>query len=134
MSVWVKFGLVALGGALGAMARTGMSEAIGLRAGAAGFAWGTLTVNLLGCVLIGMARAGMELVDWGSPEMRTIVFAGFLGAFTTFSTFEADAVLLWQGGQRALAALYLGLSVGGGLLAFLVGWFLVARVSGAAMS
>lgn len=134
MSVWLKFGLVALGGALGAMARVAMSEAIALRAGAVGFAWGTLMVNLLGCVLIGMARAGVDLVDWGSPAARIMVFGGFLGAFTTFSTFEADTVMLWQGAQRGAAALYLGLSVGGGLLAYFMGWFLVARASGTAIS
>jgi CrcB protein len=122
-------GLVALGGALGALLRTGISEAVYARAGHDGFAWGTLIVNLTGCLLIGMARAGVETADWGSPELRTIVFAGFLGAFTTFSTFEADAVTLWQTGQRAMAGVYMGLSVAGGLAAFFIGWFVIARAA-----
>jgi CrcB protein len=128
MGLWVKIGLVALGGALGALARTGVSEWFYERAGD-GFAWGTLTVNLLGCLLIGMARAGVETADWGSPEVRILVFSGFLGAFTTFSTFEADTVTLWQSGQKVMAGVYLGGSVVGGLLAFIVGWFLVARMT-----
>jgi len=129
MNLWAKIGLIALGGALGALCRTGLSEAIYARVGQDGFAWGTLTVNLLGCFLIGMARAGVELLGWQSPELRTIIFAGFLAAFTTFSTFEADTVVLWQSGQRALAGVYLGVSVVGGLLALLLGWYLVARAT-----
>lgn len=128
MSLWVKIGLVALGGAAGALARTGLSEWIYDRAGD-GFAWGTLAVNLLGCLLIGMARAGVETADWGNPELRTLVFSGFLGAFTTFSTFEADAMTMWKSGQRALAGVYLGGSVLGGLIAFILGWYLIARTA-----
>ncbi|AWV89433.1 fluoride efflux transporter CrcB [Bradymonas sediminis] len=129
MNLWAKIGLIAAGGALGALFRTGIAEAIYARMGQDGFAWGTLTVNLLGCFLIGMARAGVEIADWGSPELRTIVFAGFLGAFTTFSTFEADTVALWQTGQRAMAGVYLGVSVVGGLLSLLFGWYVVARAA-----
>lgn len=129
MTLWTRIGLIALGGALGALCRAGLSEAIYARVGQGGFAWGTLAVNLLGCFLIGMARAGVELVGWGSPELRTVIFAGFLAAFTTFSTFEADTVALWQSGQRAMAAVYLGGSVLGGLLTLLLGWYLVARAT-----
>lgn len=129
MSLWVKIGLVALGGALGALSRTGMSEWIYSHTGEEGFAWGTLTVNLLGCLLIGMARAGVETVDWGSPELRTLTFSGFLGAFTTFSTFEADAMTMWRSGERVLAGIYLGGSVVGGLIAFVLGWYLIARTA-----
>lgn len=126
MNVWVKIGLVALGGALGALARTGISEWIYGRTGH-GFAWGTLAVNLLGCLAIGMARAGVETADWGSLELRTLVFSGFLGAFTTFSTFEADAMTMWNAGERVLAGVYLGGSVLGGLIVYALGWYAVAR-------
>ncbi|MFP4600019.1 MAG: fluoride efflux transporter CrcB [Persicimonas sp.] len=128
MSLWVKMALVAVGGALGAMSRTGLSEWFYDRS-AHGFAWGTLTVNLLGCLAIGMARCGVETVDWGSPEMRTLVFSGFLGAFTTFSTFEADTMSLWASGERVLAGVYLLTSVVGGLIAFIVGWYAIARMT-----
>lgn len=129
MNLWAKVGLVALGGAFGAIFRTGIAEAIYARVGHDGFAWGTLAVNLLGCFLMGAARGGVEAAGWGSPEMRTIIFAGFLGAFTTFSTFEADTVALWQTGQRTMAGVYLGVSVLGGLLSLLLGWYLVARAA-----
>ena len=128
MSIWVKVGLVALGGAIGALSRTGISEWIYGRVGH-GFAWGTLAVNLLGCLAIGMARAGVETVDWGSPQLRTLVFSGFLGAFTTFSTFEADAMTMWKSGERVLAGVYMGGSVVGGLIAYMIGWYLIARTA-----
>lgn len=127
MSLWLKMALVAVGGALGALCRTGLAEWMDGRI-SHGFAWGTLTVNLLGCLAIGMARCGVETADWASPEMRTLVFSGFLGAFTTFSTFEADTMSLWAGGERVLAGVYMGASVIGGLVAFIVGWYAVSRV------
>lgn len=130
MNLWLKIGIVALGGAFGALCRTGLAELMAHRFDR-GFAWGTLTANLVGCLLIGAARAAVEVADWGSLEMRTFVFSGFLGAFTTFSTFEADTVTLWQSGDRLLAATYLGTSVVGGLAFFGLGWFLTARLTAA---
>ncbi|MFW5967059.1 MAG: fluoride efflux transporter CrcB [Persicimonas sp.] len=129
MTLWLKWALVAGGGALGAVFRTGISEWMAQRFGD-GFAWGTLTVNLLGCLAIGAARAGVEIVDWASPEARILLFSGFLGAFTTFSTFEADTVSLWRSGEHVTAGLYLGVSVVGGLIAFFIGWLAVARTVG----
>lgn len=129
MSIWLKVVLVAGGGAIGALLRTGIAEWVHARVGE-GFAWGTLTVNLLGCLAIGMARAAIEVADLGSPELRTLIFSGFLGAFTTFSTFEADAVSLWRSGEPATAGIYVGVSVVGGLVAFGIGWWMVARAVG----
>lgn len=128
MSVWLKIAVVAAGGALGALSRTGMTELMTSWLGE-DFPFGTMAVNLLGCLLIGMARAGVETMDWWDMSIRNFVFAGFLGAFTTFSTFEADAVTLWGAGDKWLAVAYLGGSVFLGLLAFLVGWEVVVRMS-----
>ena len=89
---------------------------------------GTVAANLIGCFLMGAGKAAIAHLDWGSPEVRALVFSGFLGAFTTFSTFEADAVGLWQQGERALAALYLTGSVLGGVVAFGCGWLLIERL------
>ena len=89
--------LVALGGALGAVARYGVALA-GLRWGGPGLPWGTWGANALGCLLIGLA---LPLVRHDDARLAGVV--GFLGAFTTFSTYSADTVLLWETGRRGLA-------------------------------
>lgn len=127
MSVLVKALLVASGGALGSMMRWGVGEAA-LRAGW-GAPIGTLSANILGCLCIGAARAAVDAMGWGSPELRVFVFTGLLGAFTTFSTFEADTFGLWHIGQRGHAVAYLFASVVGGLASFLAGWWLVQRLA-----
>ena len=122
---WSKAVWIALGGALGALGRTGLSEGIAVWCG--GRSWvGTLVVNLIGCFVMGMAKGAVSALDWGSPEVRILLFAGVLGAFTTFSTFEADAVVL---GERSVAraALYVAVSVAGGLAAFGAGWWVTTR-------
>lgn len=99
---WVA---VALGGALGAMGRFGLTTwlfpVLGTR-----FPLGTLVANVLGCFLVGVAF--VLIVDKGMlpPEYRPLVITGFLGALTTFSTFSLDALLLWQNGAPAVAVIY----------------------------
>ena len=107
--------LVALGGAVGAVARYGIGMA-GVRWGAAGLPWGTWAANALGCLLIGLA---LPLVrDDGA---RLAVLVGGLGAFTTFSTYAADTVLLWEGGRPGWAVANAAGSVGVGLACVLLG-------------
>ncbi|MEM1347495.1 MAG: fluoride efflux transporter CrcB [Myxococcota bacterium] len=125
-SVWAKIGWVALGGALGALCRTGAAEFIASRVDRA--ALGTLAVNLAGCLLMGSLKAAVKHIDWGGPETRALVFSGFLGAFTTFSTFEADTVELWQGGARIFAVGYVGASVVGGVAMFALGWAITSAL------
>lgn len=127
MAIWLKVLLVAAGGASGALLRWGVGEAA-LKLGY-GAPIGTLAVNLMGCFFIGLARAAVDAVGWGSPELRVFIFTGLLGAFTTFSTFEADAFGLWRVGERGWSVAYLFISVVGGLVAFLLGWFLMQRLA-----
>lgn len=127
MNVLIKAMLIASGGALGSLLRWGVGEAA-LRAGW-GAPAGTLAANLAGCLLIGAAKAAVDAAQWGSPELRVFVFTGLLGAFTTFSTFEAETFGLWHIGQRPAAAAYLLGSVLGGLACFLAGWWLVQRLA-----
>ncbi|MEM0963443.1 MAG: CrcB family protein [Bacteroidota bacterium] len=87
--------LVALGGAIGASARYGLSL-WGERFGAG--PWGTWAANGLGCLLIGLA---IPLVRADGARLAAVV--GALGAFTTFSTYSAETVLLWEAGRRGLA-------------------------------
>jgi CrcB protein len=106
---------VAIGGALGAMGRYAMSTwvfQINHK-----FPWATLTVNVLGSFVMGILF--VVIVERGalSMEMRSLLMIGFLGAFTTFSTFSLDALGLWQNGHLFLALLYVLASVALCLLA-----------------
>lgn len=90
--------LVALGGAVGAVARYGIGLA-SVRWAEAGWPVGTWAVNALGCLAIGLA---LPLVE--AERTRLVVLVGLLGSFTTFSTFSADTVVLWEAGRPGLAA------------------------------
>lgn len=105
---------IALGGALGATARWLLSEWIHLKVGLQ-FPWGTLAVNLLGCLLLGFAYGLFEAVDV-PPVLRPGITVGFLGAFTTFSTFSYETLLLLDGGHAMRALGYVGGSVVFGLI------------------
>ena len=89
--------LVALGGAVGALARYGLGQAALRWGGAAPV--GTWAANALGCLLIGLA---IPLVRGDGARLAVLV--GVLGSFTTFSAYSADTVLLWEAGRPGLAA------------------------------
>lgn len=98
--------LVGIGGGLGAIARFGMGIAI-VRWLGTGFPWATLAINVIGCLLIGMALGGGPgPAGFLSRELRLLGVIGFLGAFTTFSTFGYETLSLLQGGKPMLAASY----------------------------
>jgi CrcB protein len=113
------YALAALGGALGALARWGLAEALPHSPG--GWPWATLLVNLLGCLLIGVLLAVLLARFPHSPWLRPFLAVGVLGGFTTYSTFAVDVVRLADAGRLALAAGYLLTSVLGGVLAVLAG-------------
>jgi len=89
--------LVCAGGA-GAFCRWGLAGLVQRLAGER-FPLGTLAVNLLGCLLFGFVWGYLEGRVGLSPQTRTIVLTGFMGAFTTFSTYAFETVTLLQGGQ-----------------------------------
>ena len=117
---------VAVGGALGAVARYGLSGWVQSLAGGT-FPWGTLVVNVLGCFLLGFAFRVLQLSAL-SPAVRGAVTVGFLGAFTTFSTFGLETVGLLQDGRWARAAAYAGGSVAIGLSAVVAGLWLATAL------
>lgn len=124
---------VALGGALGALARYGISGWVYDRMGE-NFPWGTLVVNLVGCLALGLVIRWLQ-VSAVAPELRPFLTIGVLGAFTTFSTFSYETVALLQEGQWLRAGLYMGGSVVLGLIAMVAGMALAtafARAGGAA--
>ena len=115
---WKDAPLVAAGGALGAVARFSVSTALPRMV----FPWHTLLVNLAGSFLLGFA-----ILDSGMEHPTRLWFAvGFLGAFTTLSTYSVETVDLWRSGHvRVAVANALANGLGGPLLA-LVGWKLRA--------
>lgn len=118
---------VALGGALGALARYGISGWVYDRMGET-FPWGTLVVNVLGCLALGAVVRWLQ-VSAVSPEIRPFLTIGLLGAFTTFSTFSFETVALLQDGQWTKAGVYVGASVLVGLAAVVAGMAAVTALT-----
>ncbi|MCP8882008.1 fluoride efflux transporter CrcB [Devosia sp. XJ19-1] len=103
--------LVGAGGAIGAMMRYGVSVAVG-RMWSASFPLATLTVNVLGSLLMGLLIGVLaRTLPPMAPEIRLFVAVGVLGGFTTFSSFSLDTIFLIERGALAQAMLYVGLSV-----------------------
>ena len=110
---------IAAGGALGALGRFWVSTGI-YRLFGRDFPWGTLAVNALGSLLMGFLFI-LFLERWiAGPEWRGAVLVGFLGAFTTFSTFSLETLMLIEDGYLARASLNMGGSV---LLCLVCCWF-----------
>ena len=101
---------VAAGGAIGAVARFGLMSGIGHWLGH-GFPWGTLAVNIIGSVLLGVLIEVSALLWSPSPEVRAMLVVGLLGAFTTFSAFSMDTYILFDRGMLFQAIGYVTASV-----------------------
>ncbi len=107
---------LAIGGILGVFARYGMTRFINAAIGS-DFPFATLTINVLGCFIMAFLFVATLERFTVSPALRAGIFTGGLGAFTTFSTFIMEAVLLIEGGETGKAVLYLALSITLGLIA-----------------
>ena len=101
---------VAAGGAFGAVGRYLVSAQVTAWTGT-GFPFGILTVNVVGSFAMGLLVELSALVWSPSPELRAFLTVGFLGAFTTFSTFSLETALLYERGALRLCALYVLASV-----------------------
>ncbi|SDP65958.1 CrcB protein [Klenkia soli] len=111
--------VVALGGALGALARWGVSRGLPHVPGA--WPWATVTVNVTGCLVIGVLLAVLLARYPDHPWLRPFLATGVLGGYTTFSTFAVDAVQLADAGRWPVAVGYVLVSVVGGLAAVVLG-------------
>jgi CrcB protein len=111
---------VALGGALGSLSRYTVDRLIE-RGSASVFPWSTFAINMTGCVLVGAVIAA--LVDrHHTPEwLRVGMVMGFLGGYTTFSTYGQESYELLRGGHAGVGVVYAAGSVAVGVLAVALG-------------
>ncbi|MEN5118565.1 fluoride efflux transporter CrcB [Luteimonas sp. TWI662] len=105
----IPFLLLFLGGGLGAALRHGVNL-LALRAGTT-FPYGTLCINVVGSLLMGVVVGWFAARSGLSPSLRLFLMTGVLGGFTTFSAFSLEAALLYERGQLGLAVAYVLASV-----------------------
>jgi CrcB protein len=106
---------VGLGGFLGANTRYLLGGWIAERLGIS-FPYGTFVINVTGSFILGLFLAFAQERPWVAPAARLLFAVGFVGAYTTFSTFEYETIRLLQDGEMLLATVYLiGSVVSGGL-------------------
>ncbi|MBB6123876.1 fluoride efflux transporter CrcB [Sphingobium subterraneum] len=121
--------LVMLGGAVGALARYQFGR-LALAGFGPGFPWGTLGVNLIGGLAMGLLAGSLARFSTGSGEsLRLLLGVGVLGGFTTFSAFSLDTMLMLERGEIASALFYVAVSVGGSVLALFCGLFLIRTIA-----
>ena len=119
---------VGIGAAIGAWIRWGLG--LWLNAMLPQLPLGTLTANLVGGYLIGLALAWFALGEGVPPEARLLIVTGFLGGLTTFSTFSAEAVGLLSRQQYAWAATHIGAHLIGSMLATTLGFMTLRLLKG----
>jgi CrcB protein len=119
--------LVALGGALGSVARFKLSGWVLQQTTTMRLPTGTLAVNLIGCLVAGLLAGIAAKQDIISAQARVFLFTGLLGGFTTFSAFGLETLLLLKRGEAALAATNVVVSVVAGLFIAWLGYELATR-------
>lgn len=112
---------VGLGGFLGTIARFQLSQWILTYTTGARFPWSTFSINVLGCLTIGLLAGMVEKRDLFSSDTRIFLFTGVLGGFTTFSAFGYEAVNLLRRSEPVVALLYISMSVLCGMSAVWLG-------------
>ena len=110
----INAALVGTGGFLGAMFRYGLNHLVQKTAVFPAFPYGTLVVNMLGCLLIGVAVGIADTRQLVAPEFRLFVIIGVLGGFTTYSTFAYQTLVLLRDADylRASASVLIHVVVG----------------------
>lgn len=119
---------VALGGTVGTVARYLLQGFVQDRAGGSLFPSGTLTVNILGSLLLGFLIRYATGTTLLSPELRAGVTIGFCGAFTTMSAFSYESYTMLADGEYWHAGLYLGGTIFGSVAAVIAGTALANRL------
>lgn len=114
----LKYLMVGFGGGLGSVVRFWLGSYIGERMGTR-FPYGTLVINVTGSFLIGLVFAMLTARTQWSPNWRYLIPIGFIGGYTTFSSFEFETLRTIQDGQLGLALLYVAASV---IVGFIAVW------------
>jgi len=124
----LRLSIIGAGGFVGAVLRYLVSGWVQYRSGSIIFPFGTMAVNMIGCLVIGFLTYLVEARSLFSPEIRSFVLVGLLGAFTTFSTFGNETLGLIRDSRLDLAAVNAGVQVSVGV--FMV-W--IGRITAAAL-
>lgn len=126
-----KLLLVGLGGFLGAIFRYLIGGWVQTASGSTGFPYGTLAVNLIGCLLMGFLIQATEVSEWIGAQTRLFAMVGALGAFTTFSTFGGETFMLLREGKTLLALMSIGAQLLFGLAGVWAGYRFGALIGNA---
>lgn len=125
-----RFLIVAAGGALGAVARYGVGRLVP----ASGWPWGTMAVNVVGGLAMGLLTGWLAFRGGaGGETVRLFTAVGVLGGFTTFSAFSLETALMIERREFALAGGYVAASVVLSIAALFLGLMLARRAFGAAL-
>jgi len=112
----LKYFMVGVGGCLGSILRFWLGSYIGNKMGSR-FPYGTFVINITGSFLVGLVFALLTVKTQWSPNWRYLIPIGFIGGYTTFSSFEYETLRTMQGGQIGLGLLYVAASVVVGFVA-----------------
>lgn len=111
MVTWTQLCLISLGGALGALARFGVATWVQARLPNSTFPWGTFLINATGSFILGLVATLLAERFLMHPNIRPLVTIGFVGAYTTFSTFEYESLQLgssWQALGNLMGSVIVG--------------------------
>jgi CrcB protein len=121
--------IVMIGGAIGALSRYQFGR-FALHMLGTGWPWGTFGVNIIGGLLMGVLAGSLARFNVGGGEqIRLLIGVGFLGGFTTFSSFSLETMLMIERGEWSSAALYAGFSVVLSVAALFAGLLLVRTLA-----
>ena len=126
--MWKTYLIIGLGGFLGSTSRFAMAQFM-QRFFQTTFPIGTLSVNIIGSLVIGILYGISEYFNWLSPSMRMFLAVGFCGGFTTFSSFAYENISLLRDAQYFNFILYLSVSIIAGLFAAWSGFTLIRQLS-----
>jgi CrcB protein len=123
----ISSAIVGSGGFIGSLARYGVGGLVHRQLPLAIFPYGTLLVNLLGCLLIGAIAGLAESRQLFGPQFRQLALIGILGGFTTFSTFGFETVAMLRDADYLRAGANVGVNVAAGLALVWLGYQVAAR-------
>ena len=120
--------LVAVGGAVGASLRH-LVNLGSVRLVGPNFPWGTMAINIVGSLAMGLFAGWLGRRSGASNELRLFIATGILGGFTTFSAFSLDVAVLWERGAALQGFGYAAASVAGSILALFLGLWLARGIA-----